>query len=118
MEQRPNGSLTLRWFVQSTLGVLLVVLLGVHLIVNHWVAPEGLLRYADIIRYYGVPGIAWMEIIFLIVVTAHCLMGMHAILLDLRLSTRAMRSLTWMLFTAGSIIVMYGAWLTWRVKTL
>jgi hypothetical protein len=48
-----------RWLVQASLGAILVILLGVHLIVNHWVAPQGLLTYADVVNYYDIPGIGW-----------------------------------------------------------
>ena len=118
MEPRPKNTLTPRWFVQSSLGVLLIVLLGVHLAVNHWVAPSGLLSYADVIRYYDIPGIAWMEIIFLVVVTVHALMGVHAILLDLALSSTARKILTRILVVMGMVIVVYGVWLTLVVKKI
>ena len=118
MESRPENSLTARWFIQSTLGILLLILLGVHLVVNHWVAPNGLLSYADVIDYYDVPGIAWMEILFLIVVTAHCLMGLHAMLLDLSLSAATLKVLTWMLVIMGLVITVYGIRLTWVVANL
>ena len=78
-----NAGTTRRWLTQASLGILLILLLGVHLTVNHWVAPQGLLTYADIVHYYDVPGIAWMEATFLIVVVIHCLLGIHSILLDL-----------------------------------
>jgi succinate dehydrogenase hydrophobic anchor subunit len=54
-----SSSFTLRWLVQAILGAILVILLGVHLIVNHWVAPQGLLTYADVVNYYDIPGIGW-----------------------------------------------------------
>lgn len=117
MEQRSSSS-TMRWFTQAGLGVLLIALLGIHLVVNHWVAPQGLLTYADVIRYYDVPGIALMEVIFLVVVTTHCLMGVHAILLDLSLSSATIKVLTWMLIVVGIMIVAYGIRLTWIVASL
>ena len=97
---------------------MLIGLLGIHLLVNHWAAPQGLLTYADVLRYYDVPGIAWMEILFLTVVTAHCLIGVYAILLDLALSPRIRKALTWMLLGIGVLIVAYGARLTWIVARL
>lgn len=117
MQQRSSSS-TIRWFAQAGLGILLIVLLGIHLVVNHWVAPGGLLTYADIIDYYDVPGIALMEILFLAVVTAHCLIGVHAILLDLSLSTRTINILSWTLVVIGFVIVAYGIRLTWIVASL
>ncbi len=108
----------MRWSAQAASGILLVVLLGIHLVVNHWAAPHGLLTYADVIRYYDVPGIALMEILFLAVVTAHCLIGVHAILLDLALSSATLKVLTWGLTLAGVAIVAYGIRLTWIVSSL
>jgi succinate dehydrogenase hydrophobic anchor subunit len=119
MESKPvNFSTTLRWFTQSALGVLLLILLGIHLVANHLVAPHGLLNHADVVNYYDVPGIAMLEVIFLIVVTAHCLLGVHAIMLDLALSSATMRVLAWMLLGIGLVIVAYGIRLTWIVASL
>ncbi len=119
MQQYSGTSFTTwRWFVQGTLGILLLVLLSIHLLVNHWIAPQGLLTYADILRYYDVPGIALMEILFLVVVTTHCLLGVHAILLDMALSTTTIRVLTWTLLVAGLAIISFGIRLTWIVAVL
>ena len=118
MEDRPRNSIgTLRWFTQAGLGILLVILLSVHLIVNHLVAPQGLLSYADVIHYYDVPGIALMEILFLAVVTVHCLLGLYSILLDLNLpSPKFKNTLTWLLVILGVIAVAYGTYLTWAIS--
>jgi len=119
METQPKNSTgTVRWLAQAGLGILLVILLGTHIIVNHWVAPQGLLSHADVIRYYKVPGIAWMEIFFLIVVTAHCLLGLHSILFDLNLPSNIKTGLTWLLIILGATIVLYGIRLTWTVATM
>jgi succinate dehydrogenase hydrophobic anchor subunit len=113
-----NSATTWRWFVQAGLGIALVVLLAIHLIVNHWAAPQGLLSYADVIRYYDVAGIAWMESIFLIVVTGHCLLGLHGILLDLNLRPNLTRTFTLLLILAGGMAIVYGVWLIWTVVLL
>ena len=116
MSRQPRTSFsTWRWFTQATLGILLLVLLSIHLVVNHWVAPQGLLTYADVVGYYDMPGIAFMETLFLAVATAHGLLGIHAILLDLELSTRTVKVLTWTLMVAGLAIVAFGIRLTWIV---
>ena len=107
-----NSSFTLRWLVQAGLGIGLIILLTIHLIVNHWAAPYGLLKYEDVVRYYDIPGIAWMEAIFLITVTVHCLLGLHSILLDLNLSASVTRIATWLLTLLGMAAVSYGLWLT------
>ena len=91
---------------------MLVILLAIHLIVNHWAAPQGLLTYGDVVRYYDIPGIALMEAAFLLVVTVHCLLGLHSILLDLNLSARVTRIATGMLAFVGLTTILYGMWLT------
>jgi succinate dehydrogenase hydrophobic anchor subunit len=101
----------IRWLAQVILGILLVLLVSIHLIVNHWVAPQGLLTYADIIRYYDFPGIAMMEAIFLIVVTSHCILGLHGILLDINLSPNVTRAGTRILIALGATTIFYGIWL-------
>ena len=113
-----NTNRTFRWFLQAGLGILLVVLLGVHLIANHWIAPQGLLGYEDVIRYFNVPGIAWMELLFLIVVTAHCLLGIHGILLDLNPSPRLKALIKWILIAIGMTAILYGFRLTWLIAVL
>lgn len=113
MKSRPlNSASTVRWLVQAGLGTALLILLAIHLAVNHWVAPQGLLTYRDVIRYYDIPGIAWLELIFLVVVTAHCLLGLHGILLDLNLRPRMTHILTGLLVLTGIAAILYGAWLT------
>jgi succinate dehydrogenase/fumarate reductase cytochrome b subunit len=100
------------------LGILLVVLLGMHLLANHWFAPQGLLEYEGVIRYLDLPGIAWMEFIFLVVVTIHCLLGIHSILLDLNFALSINKSLTWILVVIGALTILYGFRLTWVVAAM
>ena len=119
MELRFSGSATtLRWLIQASLGIALVVLLAVHLIVNHWAAPQGLLTYADVVRYYDVPGIAWMEAAFLMVVTGHSMLGLYSILLDLNFGSQLRRLLMVVLILTGSAAVIYGVWLVRTVAML
>jgi succinate dehydrogenase hydrophobic anchor subunit len=113
-----DSATTLRWLIQASLGIALVVLLAIHLIVNHWAAPNGLLTYADIIHYYDIPGITSMEAIFLIAVTGHCLLGLHGILLDLNLRSDLTRFITMLLVLAGGIAILYGTWLIRTIALL
>ena len=104
-------SATTHWFLQAASGTLLVFLLAIHLLVNHWAAPQGLLTYADVIRYYDIPGIAWMEAIFLAVVASHGLLGVHSLVLDLNLSPKITGILRRVLILVGAIAILYGIWL-------
>jgi len=109
---------TFRWVAQAGLGVLLVILLSIHLAVNHLIAPQGLLSQADVVRYFNVPGVAVMEASFLIVVTAHCLLGLHSILLDLNLTAPLRLLFTWILVLLGVLGIMYGTRLTWIIASI
>ncbi len=118
LKQFTDFNFTRRWFLQAGSGILLIALLAVHLIVNHWVAPHGLLTYSDVIRYYDHPGIVWMETIFLIVVTVHCLLGIHAIILDLNFSSQITRNVARILLLIGAIAISYGLWLLATIHSL
>ena len=76
------------WLFKIVAGLLIVVLLGVHFVVNHLVAPEGLLSYEDVIRYYDNPIFPIMEVFFLVFVIAHALVGLRSILLEIQVAGR------------------------------
>jgi succinate dehydrogenase hydrophobic anchor subunit len=99
------------WLFKVLAGLLIVVVLGLHFVVNHLVAPGGLLTYADVIAYYQKPLVLVMEGAFLILVVSHSLVGLRSILLDLNPSDRILRIVTWFLWLAGIFAVVYGIWL-------
>ena len=103
------------WLFKIVAGLLIVVLLGVHFVVNHLVAPEGLLSYADVVRYYDNPIVPIMEIIFLVLVIAHALVGLRSILLDLHPSDRVLRAVDILFWIAGTAFSVYGIWLVWVI---
>lgn len=103
------------WLFKIVAGMLIVVLLGVHLIVNHLVAPEGLLTYADIVQYYTIPIVPIMEILFLVVVVSHALVGLRSIVLDLNPPDGLVKSMDWLLWLVGIAATVYGVWLVWVI---
>jgi succinate dehydrogenase / fumarate reductase, membrane anchor subunit len=111
----PGINAGIRWLLQAISGIMLVILLCVHLIVNHLVAPQGLLTYADIVRYYDLPGIALMEAGFLITVTSHCLLGLHSIVLDLNPPAFVRRLTTQFLVILGVGMIFYGIYLIIKI---
>ena len=116
MDSDTAGSKTgIHWLLQAISGILLVLLLCVHLIVNHLVAPHGLLTYADIVHYYDFPGIALMEAGFLIIVTTHCLLGLHSIVLDLNPPAFVRRLTTLFSIILGAITIFYGIYLIIKI---
>jgi succinate dehydrogenase / fumarate reductase membrane anchor subunit len=106
-----SGENTWLWLVKIVTGPLLIVLLFIHLIVNHFIGQTGLLTYADVVAYYRNPIIPIMEICFLAAVVTHSLIGIRGILLDLKPARRILKALDYMLVVAGISSVSYGVWL-------
>jgi succinate dehydrogenase hydrophobic anchor subunit len=100
------------WMVKQVSGLLVFVFIFVHLIVNHFVSPNGLLSYQDVVRYLSHPGIAAMEITFLIVVTGHALLGVRSVLLDLNPSEKTISIIDKVFVVVGIAVVIYGIALT------
>lgn len=105
---RENASL---WMIKIFAGLLIVVLLGLHFIVNHMVAPNGLLSWADVVRYYKNPIIPIVEVLFLIAAVSHSLIGTRSILLDLKPGRRLLQILDVIFIGVGVSAVIYGIWL-------
>lgn len=99
------------WLVKMVTGPLLVILLFIHLFVNHFLAETGLLTYADVVAYYRNPIIPIMEILFLATVVTHSLIGLRGILLDLNPTRRLLKVMDWGLVLTGIASVSYGIWL-------
>jgi succinate dehydrogenase / fumarate reductase membrane anchor subunit len=100
------------WILQAFTGVLLVVLLGLHMVVQHFVVEGGLRDYEQVVAYLSNPFVFLLEISFLITVTWHALLGVRAIILDLGLSPAAEHKWTAALTIFGVIAVGYGIWLS------
>jgi succinate dehydrogenase hydrophobic anchor subunit len=111
----PHDNAGLGWLVQAGSGLLLVVLLCLHMIANHFVVPGGLRTYADVVRYLSNPVIVILEMMLLVAVTGHAALGVRAILFDLGLSRRAGRNVNLVLGALSIVAVAYGAWLTSKV---
>jgi succinate dehydrogenase hydrophobic anchor subunit len=99
------------WLVKIIAGLLVIVVLGIHFVINHAVAPGGLLSYQDVINYYKVPVVPVMEVTFLVIVVVHALLGLRSILLDLS-PTEVLRQWMDRIFVVlGACAIIYGAWL-------
>ena len=106
-----SGENTWLWLVKIITGPLLLVLLGIHLVVNHFIGETGLLTYADVVAYYQNPIIPIMEICFLIAVVTHSLSGLRGIILDLKPSRNILKVIDVILVIFGVAVVIYGTWL-------
>lgn len=104
------------WLIQVLSGLLLILLLALHMIANHFVVEGGLRTYADVVAYLSNPIIFVWEIVFLIVVTLHAALGVRAVLLDLGPSAQTERAINWALAVLSVVAVAYGVWLTLLIR--
>ncbi len=115
MPRKGTGSWS--WILQAITGGGLILLLGLHMVFNHFVVSGGLRTYVDVVNYLATPIILVWEVLFLGVVTWHALLGVRAIIFDLGLSHGAEQSVTAVLTLIGIVTVGYGLWLTYVIVT-
>lgn len=106
-----RDSSTTVWIIQAVTGLLLIVLLGLHMIAHHFIVEGGLRTYQDVLDYISNPVIFVLEILFLIVVTPHAMLGLQGIVLDLGPSESAQRTIVWVFRILTVVILGYGIWL-------
>jgi succinate dehydrogenase hydrophobic anchor subunit len=99
------------WFTKLVTGPLLIILLFIHMIVNHLVAEGGLMTYADVIAYFNHPIVVIMEMLFVITVVIHSLLGVRSIVLDLNPTRSVISVVNWVLGLVGVGAIVYGLWL-------
>lgn len=114
--QKPNEAAGL-WLAKVLLGLLIIVILTIHLIVNHYIGEGALLTWQNVVDYFSNPWIVFMEITFLIVVVTHSLIGLRSIILDLNPSKGRMKIVDWSLYILGVVSVVYGIWLALRIAS-
>ncbi len=105
------------WLFKIVSGLLIVVILIIHFIVNHTIAQGGLLTWADVVAYYHNPIVPIMEGIFVVLVVPHALIGLRGILLDLRPSHALLRFVDALMLIVGTIAVVYGLWLLYTIAS-
>jgi succinate dehydrogenase hydrophobic anchor subunit len=98
--------------VQAVSGGAALGLVTVHMIANHFVIPEGLRDFAQVVAYLSNPFIVALELAFLVTVTWHALLGLRAVIFDFGLGARAERWVTRVLVVVGVATVGYGLWVT------
>jgi succinate dehydrogenase membrane anchor subunit len=113
-QQRPHYQPTVRvWRAVAGTGVALLVLVTVHMVANHFVVRSvgGLRTYHQVLEYIGNPVIFTIECFFLLVVTAHALLGLRGVLFDMGFGARARRRIDAGLWVLGVATVAYGFFL-------
>ncbi len=104
------------WLIKIITGLLIIVILAIHLVVNHMLGTEGgLLTYADVVAYYQNLIIPIMEAAFLICVVTHCLIGLRSIIIDLHPSQKVLTNISWLLTALGVAATVYGIWLLFAI---
>ena len=110
-----SGSL---WLVQAFTGLFLVVILGVHMIAHHFVVEGGLRDYQQVLDYVANPVVFIIEVAFVIVAVVHALLGVRAIITDVRPSAARLRAVNWALGVVGVIAIGYGLYLALTLRQL
>ena len=106
---------TFAWLAQVVSGVLLLVLLTVHMVAQHFVVEGGLRTYDQVIAWIRNPVVFAVEALLLVCVTWHGIAGIHAVLLDLGLRGRVERIAARVLLDLGVVTVLYGLWLLYML---
>jgi succinate dehydrogenase / fumarate reductase membrane anchor subunit len=114
------GENTWLWLTKIVTGPLLLLILGLHFTVNHYLGSmsSGLMTYDDVIRYFQNPIIVVIEILFLVTVVTHSLIGFHGILLDLHPPRNVLLMFTYLHALLGVAAVGYGVWLALTIASL
>ncbi len=101
----------LLWFMKVLAGGMIFVFLVIHFIVNHLLAPGGLLSFNDVVAYYQNPIVLVMEGSFLFFILVHSFLGLRSVVLDLNPSEKLIRIMDIILLTSGFFGLIYGIWL-------
>ncbi|NPA91578.1 MAG: hypothetical protein GXO55_09055 [Chloroflexi bacterium] len=109
-------STTIRWLLQAATGILLLLLLGVHMVANHFIAEGGIRTYDQVIAYLSHPVIWTWEALFLIIVTFHAMLGVRSVLFDLGPSPEAEKKINLGVAIGGIGAIVYGLWLLSQLR--
>ncbi|HET9919921.1 MAG TPA: hypothetical protein VFQ30_08780 [Ktedonobacteraceae bacterium] len=111
--QEPRASSS--WLWQVITGIGLLFLLGLHLVAQHFLVKGGLRDYAEVVTYLRNPLVLVLEVLFLVCVTTHAMLGVRAILQDFGLSARVEQRLSRGLTGVGILTVAYSLLLLWVI---
>lgn len=108
---------SLGWILQAGSGVLLLALLGLHMVMQHYVVEGGMRDYNEVIEYMAKPALMLLEVLFLIDVTYHAMVGLRSIIFDLGIKESTQKIVTNVLWVVGIATVIYGIWLAIHLFT-
>lgn len=101
----------LGWMWQAITGGLVLLLITLHMVANHFVVAGGMRDYHEVVAYISNPIILPLEILFLVVVSWHGLLGLRAVIFDFGLSAAGERLITRLLLLVWVLTIVYGLWL-------
>jgi succinate dehydrogenase cytochrome b556 subunit len=110
-ETQPGRGGSLAWISQVISGVLLLLLLGVHIVMQHFVVKGGLGDYTQVVSYLANPVVLAVEILFVIVLVWHAMLGLRAVLLDFGFGRRGQALITRGVVVLGAVTAGYSFWL-------
>lgn len=105
---------SLGWIGQAVSGVLLIVIVLLHMLFHHF--QEGLLSVNQVIAHVASPAIFILELLFVLVVTYHALLGVKAVIFDLKLSDTTRRKVSTGLTILGVVTAVYGIILAFLIR--
>ncbi len=114
-EVKKQARQSLGWIMQAVTGVLLIVILLLHMLFHHF--QEGLLSASEVVAHVANPTIFVLELLFVIVVTYHALVGVKAVIFDLQLSDSIRRKVMVGLTIVGVITAVYGVVLAFLIRS-
>ncbi len=106
------------WLVQVISGILLIILMALHMVAHHFVVEGGLRTYQDVLDFISSPVVFILEVLFIIIVAPHAMLGLHAILLDLGPDDKAKATITWLIRILTVVVIGYGIWLAIALQAL
>ena len=116
--QQPNSTQPIRqslgWIGQAVSGVLLIVIVFLHMLFQHF--QEGLLSVNEAIAHVASPAIFILELLFVLVVTYHALVGVKSVIFDLKLSDSTRRKVSTGLTILGVVTAIYGIVLAFLIR--
>lgn len=110
-ETPPDRGGSLAWIFQVVSGVLLVFLLGVHIVTQHFVVKGGLRDYGQVMSYLSNPVVLAVESLFVIVLIWHAMLGLRSVLLDFGCGPRGQALITRGVVALGVVTAAYSFWL-------
>lgn len=98
------------WVATALTGAALLVLVTVHMVAHHFVVEDvgGLRSYRQVLDYISHPAIIVIEVVFLVVVTWHAVLGLRSVLYDLVLGARGRTTIDAGMTLLGLATVAYG----------